>query len=389
MYNILWIDDEWDKMPTFKQECEELHNLKLVPFKTRKAGMDALESNFDMWHAVLLDAKMFDESENEVARLTGLRKAILHLDRLSIKRCIPYFISTGQPDLLENDDFKDMFGDYYEKHKDDEKLIHDIILAIHNAESHQTKVIYENVFASLESMGISECASPILLDILLPLHYPEKQSSFRPIHHYNQLRHLIEYLFRACHKVGVVPAQCLPDGKVNLNQCSIYLSGKNADKVGVRYGDIGERVVPEYIESIIRSVLDFGNVHSHTVELSSEDNAKIENLLKSSRSTYLIFGLALQMCEVVVWMANYISTHNDKEKNLLYCRPLEEDKKLKYEGQTYMPEKDENGIWHCGECLVVISHWKSGMMRLKEVSANTNKTTNSRYPLFAKYDKVE
>ncbi len=389
-YNILWIDDEWDKMPTFKQECEELYNLVLVPFRTRKAGMQALEDNLEKWQAVLLDAKMFDESENEQASLAGLGKAKAHLDRLSVKKAIPYFISTGQPDLLDDDNFKALFGNYYTKAKDDEKLMADILQAILNAESSQIKAIYSNIFASSETLGISEYIDSIILDILLPLHYTEKQSSFKPIHHYNQLRQLVEYLFRACHKVGLIPDQCIPNGIVNLNQCSIYLAGKNAEKAGVRYGEPGERVIPEYIEAIIRSVLDFGNVHSHTVELDAEDTIKIENILRSSQSKYLIFGLTLQLCEAITWFAKYISEHDDKEVNLLYCEGLiKDDDKAKYEGKICVPEQDENGVWHCEECLVILSHWESGRMKLKEISDNTNKRTNGKYPYFAKFDKVE
>lgn len=389
-YNILWIDDEWDKMPTFKQECEELYNLVLVPFRTRKAGMQALEDNLENWQAVLLDAKMFDESENEQASLAGLGKAKAHLDRLSVKKAIPYFISTGQPDLLDDDNFKALFGNYYTKAKDDEKLMADILQAILNAESAQIKAIYSNIFASSETLGISEYIDSIILDILLPLHYTEKQSSFKPIHHYNQLRQLVEYLFRACHKVGLIPDQCIPNGIVNLNQCSIYLAGKNAEKAGVRYGEPGERVIPEYIEAIIRSVLDFGNVHSHTVELDAEDTIKIENILRSSQSKYLIFGLTLQLCEAITWFAKYISEHDDKEVNLLYCQGLiKDDDKAKYEGKICVPEQDENGVWHCEECLVILSHWESGRMKLKEISDNTNKRTNGKYPYFAKFDKVE
>ena len=389
-YNILWIDDEWDKMPAFKQECEELYNLKLEPYRTRKAGMQALEDNLEKWHAVLLDAKMFDESENEQASLAGLGKAKAHLDRLSVKKAIPYFISTGQPDLLDDDNFKALFGNYYTKAKDDEKLMADILQAILNAESSQIKAIYSNIFASSETLGISEYIDSILLDILLPLHYTEKQSSFKPIHHYNQLRQLVEYLFRACHKVGLIPDQCIPNGIVNLNQCSIYLAGKNAEKAGVRYGEPGERVIPEYIEAIIRSVLDFGNVHSHTVELDAEDTIKIENILRSSQSKYLIFGLTLQLCEAITWFAKYISEHDDKEVNLLYCQGLiKDDDKAKYEGKICVPEQDENGVWHCEECLVILSHWESGRMKLKEISDNTNKRTNGKYPYFAKFDKVE
>ena len=387
-YKILWIDDEWDKTRAFKQECEELYNMELVPYRTRKDGMQALESNLDMWHAVILDAKMFDESENEVAKLIGLRKAISHLDCLSTRRYIPRFISTGQPDLLSSEDFKDMVGDYYQKFKDDEKLIADILQAIQNAESSQIKAIYNNVFDSLETLGISEYTEPILLDILLPLHYVEKQSTFKPIHHYNQLRQLVEYLFRACHNVGLIPDECIPNGNVNLNQCSLYLAGKNAEIANVRYGVLGERVIPEYIESIIRSVLDLGNVHSHTVKLNSEDLLKIESILKSSQSKFLVFGLALQLCESVTWFAKYISEHDDKEVNLLHRQSLITDEKTEiYEGKDFVVEQDERNNYHCGKCRLsynAAQGYKGQVVTLFAVKDNDAKSKDV-YPYFAEF----
>ena len=146
IYNILWIDDEWDKMPLFKSRCEEIHNLHLEPFRTRKAGIEALERDLEHWDAVLLDAKMFDENENEAAKLTGLGKAKQRLDELSLKRVIPYFISTGQPDLISDTNFRDLYGDYYIKEKDDARLIDDILRAIENRDKQQIKVIYNDVF---------------------------------------------------------------------------------------------------------------------------------------------------------------------------------------------------------------------------------------------------
>ena len=91
-YEVIWIDDEWDKMTQFKEECEVIHHINLHPFRTQKAGMDALDNDIKKWDAVLLDAKMFDQSEdNEVAKLDGLRKAIEHINQLSLRRKIrPY-----------------------------------------------------------------------------------------------------------------------------------------------------------------------------------------------------------------------------------------------------------------------------------------------------------
>ena len=52
--------------------------------------------------------------------------------------------------------------------------------------------------------------------------------------------------------MGLVPDQCITDGKVNLNQSSLYLAGKDAEKIGVRYGVKGDRIIPDYIENIIQ-----------------------------------------------------------------------------------------------------------------------------------------
>ena len=395
-YNVLWIDDEWDKMSAFRTECEELHGLCIEPYRTRKEGMLALENNIDKWDAVILDAKMFDESTNEVASLSGLGKAKQRLDELSIKKRIPYFIFTGQADLLSSDNFSALFGHFYEKSKDDVKLITDIIAAIKNVEKNQIIHTYQDLFSSLESLGISDYTKDTFLGILLPLHNKEKEEGFRPAHHYTQLRKVIEYLFRACHKVGLVPEQCIENGLVNLNQSSIYLAGKVAEKLNVRYGEEGDRIVPEYIERIIRTVLNIGNTSSHTVELEAEDQQKIENILGSLKSNYLIYGLTLQLCEAIIWFANYISSHNDKEYNLSMCKPIlesknniQDEKISQYEGKIFTPEQDEDGVWHCELCMVGLKHWFGGKMKLKKVTVNTDEKSNSKYPYFAKFDKIE
>ena len=387
MYNILWIDDEWDKMKAFQNECKEFHDMLLVPFRTRKEGIEALEKELDRWDAVLLDAKMFDESESERASLKGLAKAKQRLDMLKMKKDIPYFISTGQPGLLSSEDFKETYGDYYEKGKDDVKLIEDIIKAIANSDITQIHNLYRDVFESLDSLGILSVTEKILTDILVPMHFPANDPKFRPVHHFNQLRQVLEYIFRACYKIGLIPGQCMLGTNINLNQCSLYLAGKNATKAGVRYGEQGEKIIPEYIESFIRSILDFGNTHSHTVELSTEDQLKIAAIFHSKRSRYIIFGLTMQICEVITWMADYISKHNDKEINLLMCKELPKDG-TEYNGREMEPEKDEDGIWHCEECLIGIRTWEAGKkMRLKDVQPNTRES-KIKYPYFAKYDKI-
>lgn len=332
---------------------------------------------------------MFDESENERASLKGLLKAKQRLDELKTRKDIPYFISTGQPDLLSSEYFRELFGDYYEKNKDDVKLIEAIEDAVSKLDTTHVQSIYGDVFEALKSLEIYDATSYILTDILVPLHYPANDPNFRPVHHFNQLRQLLEYLFRTCNRVGLIPDQCIVGTNINLNQCSLYLAGKNATKSGVRYGNPGERIIPDYIESFIRSTLDFGNTHSHTVELTNDDQSKIDAIFSQKKSRYTIFGLTMQICEVITWLADYISAHNDREENLRHCIELPKDGK-EYNGREIEPIQDENGLWHCEECLVVVRNWKpeSGQkVRLRDVQPNTQESKEN-YPYFAYYDRI-
>lgn len=394
MYNVLWIDDEWEKLDGFIEKAATVYHLFITPFRTSKAGIDALRSDLDKWDAVILDAKGLDESEDEVTDVIGLRKTKEFL--LSLSKPIPYFIYTGQPDYLSNDFFKSAFGDFYSKFDGFNKILSAVLTEIEKSSQNQIIHTYQDLFSSLESLGISDYTKDIFLDILLPLHNKEKEEGFRPAHHYTQLRKVIEYLFRACHKVGLVPEQCIENGLVNLNQSSIYMAGKVAEKLNVRYGEGGDRIVPEYIERIIRTVLNIGNSSSHTVELDDDDKQKIDNILGSLKSNYLIYGLTLQLCEAVIWFANYISSHNDKEYNLSMCKPvlesknnIQDEKISQYEGKIFTPEQDEDGVWHCELCMVGLNHWLGGKMKLKKVTVNTDEKSNSKYLYFAKFDKIE
>lgn len=330
-YEVIWIDDEWDKMTQFKEECKVIHQINLHPFRTQKEGMQALDNNPGKWDAILLDAKIFDQSEeNEEARLVGLRKAIEHIDKTSFRRSIPYFISTGQPDLMDDDTFKEVFGEYYIKGKDDLRLIDDIIKAACNSTRFQVKSLY---FDAIEQLSLlNEYAARFMLDILETMHFPSSHIDFNPVLYYNQLRQILEWNFRNANKYAIIPDKCIVNDKVNLNQCCYYLCGKNATatEVHFRYGECRskndfDRIVPPYIESMMFLILNLGNLNSHTTILTDKEEEKFRFFLNNSvkNSRYLIFSLALQVCEITIWMSNYINEHREVEKNRAMFRIID------------------------------------------------------------------
>lgn len=386
-YEVIWIDDEWEKMDAFKEECEVIHQIYLHPFRTQKTGMAEFDKNPKKWDAIILDAKMFDESENEVPKLDGLRKAVQHINEKALLRKVPYFISTGQPDLMDNETFKQAFGNYYIKEREDQKLIEDIKEKANKSTRFQVKTFYP------ETMGISHILSEDILenvvDILEVMHFPNSHPDFNPQLYYNPMRKGLECVFRAANKVGIIPDDLIPSGIVNLNQCFMFVIGRDADKAGYRYGEQGEKIAPRYIQDMMSLILNLGNSNSHSTELTPNEITQLDTHINLSgiNSKYLIFSLALQLCEVAMWMNKYIINHSNKLENLKKCVKLEtpmvgrKEKTIELIGII----EQHDGIFHIGKQFSIYLKRKELIgkkVKISKYSVNTSSKTKEHYPFF-------
>ena len=389
-YNVIWIDDEWDSRgKPFIQMCEVKHKIHITPFKTRKEGIDMLEKNLSSWDAVILDAKAYDESENEVADVYGLYKAIKQLERLQLKKSIPYFVLTRQPDLMDDKTFESSVGKFYKKDpKGQEQLIIDLKEAVGLSPRVHIKHQY---FEAIEQLSrLDFWSSEKLLDILVAMHCPEKEID--PLLYYNPLRKILEYLFRSANKNSIIPDELIGKDKddVNLNQCVQYLSGRPAKQVGIiKDGEGKESVIPTHIQDMLFMVLKLGNVNSHSTALNDYELEKLGKYFESNvcNSRYIIFGLAMNICEIVLYLTKYIENNNDHDKNLARCKTfgvvelLNENspiciirsKRPGRESNTCVLAKYVKEKELIGKTVVII-----------EEEANNNPQTRNQYPYLAK-----
>jgi len=385
-YEVIWIDDEWEKMDAFKEECEVIHQIYLHPFRTQKAGMDEFDKNPKKWDAIILDAKMYDESENEVPRLDGLRKAVQHINEKSLLRKVPYFISTGQPDLMDNETFEQAFGTYYIKERDDQKLIQDIKNTASKSTRFQVKTFYLDAIEQLESFDTWCCEK--ILDILEAMHFPEK--NIDPLLYYNPLRQTLEYIFRKAYKANIIPDEFIGKDKddVNLNQCVQFLSGRNADWIGIRFGGVKDSVVPAHIKDMMFQVLNLGNINSHSRTLNDDELKKLGAYFKDNvcNSQYLIYSLALQICEIAVFMGKYIAANKDTNKNKKQCKTFGTVEKIEGNESICVIKSKRPGRESC-ICISAKYATSKGMIGKKvvviEESPNINIATKVEYPYFA------
>lgn len=62
-----------------------------------------------------------------------------------------------------------------------------------------------------------------------------------------------------------------------------------------------------------------------------------------------------------------------------------EDDRERYEGDEMYPEKDEDGVYHCGECIFNLNFWdKHSTIKLSGIQPNTCKNKN-KYRYFARF----
>ncbi len=420
-YKVLLVDDNKSLGASLLNQAERnsLDLRQCVCWEEAKQVLDD-KSVFLEWDAIILDANCIDK-KGDSPDLHFLTVALNDINRLSERYGyrIPWYVLTagGKEDFrfvvdgvkrIPRDDvwgemlfFKDTPAN--EDGKNDVDLLFKAIekvapLRNRNKITHQ----YNRVFNVIREFFESQSEN-IMIDILSALHFPEENKEFKPVVYYNSLRQMVEYLFRAANKIGLLP-DVFFDKKsrkiLNIQQSSLYLAGYDTDDFKVRFGEKGEYVFPPVIANTVKNLLSVTNAHSHTTEINKEDETAMLAYYSETKSPHLLFGYALQLCEVIIWFGNYAKTHNDREFNLAKNKKLEVERNkeyeglcLEYEGKSFLLEQDEKGNLHCGYCLVSYkkNQDKIGkMVVLKKVGPNQDEQTKDMYQLFAyKVDLVD
>ena len=361
-FNIIWIDDEWQKQSSFIEECRVIHGIDITPFTTSKDGMNALEGNFYHWHGVILDAKVFNESENEVAKLTGLQNSIKKIEALSSRRVIPYFISTGQPDLLSNELFGDQFGSFYRKGTDDTKLIADIKDAANRLPETNVQYRYNDV------LSISNEIQGELMTLLLAI---EKSMTDEP-NYLNTIRKILEWLRGKFQEM-----ELLPQSVTELNGFSRYVC---------------DNIAPISVQRSLHSAIVVSQEGSHRLTIDEE--------IRSGLAPYLLRSTSFELLNVLLWSKNLFADNTEIErikklaieKDTTNHSEVEQlqatDNVIHYEGVVV---KDDNNNICCGEYLLSYKceHLVGKNIQIIESSENTSLRTKHLYRHFARKYEIK
>ena len=417
LIQVLWVEDDPKVTETYPIKAESF-GLELVSFPCWDDAKDALETEYDRWAAIILDAKCKFHRDSADSAIVFLREALKDIAAISKdkRRVIPWYVLTGGAESEVSDSINDdrlqwdadwtelNHKKYYSKNVDNESLYERIKSHARKSTRIQIQELYRETFNSLSSLGKEVCDD--ISVILEAMHFPEAHPNFTPRLFYNPMRKALEGVFRLAGKADIIPNDFFAGGIVNLIQCFMFMIGRDAEKLGYRYGAYGEKIAPRHIQDIMSLIINLGNSNSHSTEsshlteLNEEEIEKYDNhiIALGGNSRLLIFSIALQLCEVTQWMNHYIKKHLDKEKNRQKWVKIEvkiEDRKEKgndvLDSELIGALEEHEGIFHMGTKFSVLlkrKEWLGKTIKVLNYVANTNPKTN-KYPYFIREQDFE
>lgn len=384
-YKILWIDDQHDIQQGFLAEAYQ-HKIDIVPFKTSVAGMRELEMNIFDYDGVILDAKVYENSENEVASLGGLSASVSKINQLQAKKVIPYFVFTGQSELKDDATFKDMTrSKIFFKGADNGPLFEEIKREAEKTSETQIRHRYARVFEVCTEKYLGKQAGDNLLKILKS----ETDSlDFGENSGFNDLRQILELLFRCANRYGLLHDKCLPNGMVNLTASYRFLSQFPDYALGI---ECRKKHFSQIVSNNVKYILDITNIASHTEDKEAAENCiRLNDYLQITRSPYLFFCLTYQIMDILLWFKDYVEKNSDIELNRALWADVEDS--ILHRGKI---ARDESRNYHCGDYLLPYTriHNKfivGDIIIIRKASKNEDTRTNSYYSQFSNdFEKVE
>ena len=415
-YRVLWVDDDDAIVKGTKQDADE-YGIILDHYTNWQDAEVALKNNFDDYSAIILDAYC------KISPTEDIQEGFIHVVLPSLtsifgkkNRFIPWYILSAGTMSRFSDTIKiaayhhqtPEWGqmEYIKDVPDDDlrnsQFLYKNIVKVAKEQANNIVLFRHNdVFAYLgKDSLIDEQARKLMLSMLGALYFPEEHTNY--VYEGNPLRKVMEYIFRAANKVGLLPKECFErDDQINLLESNRYMSGMNTKHSHIRYGKAGddlegkggETIFPPYLGNITKNIIEFGSIDSHTNEafpytIDDKDLSLTEN------EKELFFSYVLQLCHVIKFFEKFVEQHPDTSANKAKKKILSAiaASASDYEGFRGEIKQDSKGNCYCDKCLL---SYKAAIDKigktviLHDVNKNEDKRTELSYPLRARFKIVE
>jgi hypothetical protein len=310
--------------------------IDLVGVKYHSEGIDILknDSSFE-YQAVILDAFGFKKSDVEEGKETnaGLYFSLKALNEIMSSRLIPWFVYTGHPKNLSDEDFLEKisvyqedikFGRpelcYYTKTLHEKELLQDIKIEIDNLETSQIQLQHKHVFQIAKRLNVPNDDINNLVGIFKSIQ--TNGHDLEPSLYFTQLRKYIEYVFRDAVKYNILHEKCINNkGQVNLTESSLFLSGESTKHLNVKSN---KSHYSKIMSENIKNLIFITGAASHTSDVDPTENMDYQNYRETVNTPYLLYQLTFVVCDLFVWYDNYLKSNGDIAVNKSHWIAFEE-----------------------------------------------------------------
>lgn len=402
--NIVWIDDEIDTLLTdSKKRVLKKNGFELIGIaRTFKDFDHIMNVCYDRVDAVITDANFNIDSasvksERDLSGFVKVRESVLKYNQ---KRDIPFYLFTGRREVLL-EKCEDGELDYFENNNryftkgEFSEMLEQIRFDVEHINSPSYR-IRKKYAEELEAAALIEGNYGCLMDALL---YDYSDEWSKTEDYFNPIRKIAESIFDECKRLSIIPP-------INeLNAISKFLN----NGVYENYSFIeGKELMPKPLARSLWYFLDITQDGSHK---KGDLKLGVDKYVRDTKNINLfrtVLYIAMDLCLwyervrgeadnpafVPKWKRIRNKDMDSESKSVcLSEEKLSENEdiaqvKSYYETKTFKPEKDEDGCWHCEECLVGIHAWKDdGSIILYDLTNNTS-GSKDKYPYYAKYKKV-
>lgn len=327
-YKVLLIDDQHlDESIQQFIYLAELDEIEIDSVAYHKEGIDLLKGDIlHEYQAVILDATGFKEASDSYKEVNnvGVRYSLNELKDMSSTRLIPWFIYTGAPRNVDNQEFEDeirMYQEYvkfgrdekvfYTKTLDEQELLDDIINAIEGSIELQMMHKYKDVCLAVKGLKLDQDAHVKILSMFHDLESDCKniiiQDKFTPI------RKVIEKLFSVLGSMCIIDPILSENGKITA--CSKLLCNRNEDYKRSRIS------IQPIIQELLQRLLFITQDSSH-----SEGNLvlKVNEFYNCNSGVYLYKSCLYNLFEIIIYFENFIKENADIEINKSRWKEQEE-----------------------------------------------------------------
>jgi hypothetical protein len=324
-YNVLWIDDEHndEALLPFILQAEQ-QDIILEGYGSFKEGFNALETNINYYDVILLDALFFEDENSETPNPVGLGSAIQKINELKNKKIFPYFVLSGQTHFTDvTNPILEAFQlkCYNKKNPEDVK---ELLGAIKNEADAQIdlQIKHANQLLFKVIKQYPDSVRDIFIDVFKGL--KGLNNLFDDQLYFTQLRIILETMFRMANSLGLLHDKCVQvnGNQVNLTESYLFLSGLDTNHFKVNCSVIH---FPKLISNNVKNIIHTTGAASHTSVVDITQNIHIQAYRKDISTPYLLYSLALQLMDVLIWFDGYSKLNNDMAINKSYWEEFEQD----------------------------------------------------------------